>query len=99
MTALASISTGPQFITASVRRSATLYGTASFTFQSNVLLRVQGTLPVPPPVCPGLTTSATGPPAPSGRRGLAGRDIVHIWRRISQTSISLSRRVFPSSSR
>lgn len=50
VTALASISTGPQFITVSVRRSATLYGTASFTFQSNVLLRVQGTLPVPPPV-------------------------------------------------
>ena len=52
VTALPSISTGPQFITVSVRRSAMLYGTASYTFQSNVLLRVQGTLPVSPPVLP-----------------------------------------------
>jgi hypothetical protein len=48
--ALASISTGPQFITVVVRRSARVYGTASFTFASNVLLRVQGTLPAAPPV-------------------------------------------------
>ena len=47
---LPSISTGPQFITVSVRRSASLYGAASYTFQSNVLLPVAGTLPTPPPV-------------------------------------------------
>jgi hypothetical protein len=47
---LPSIAAGPQFITVSVRRSAVLYGSASYTFQSNVLLPASGALPTPPPL-------------------------------------------------
>jgi hypothetical protein len=36
--ALDSVGRGPQFLTVAVRRSASSYGTASFTFASNVLL-------------------------------------------------------------
>jgi hypothetical protein len=36
--ALAAVGRGPRFLTVAVRRSAVAYGTASFTFASNVLL-------------------------------------------------------------
>jgi hypothetical protein len=43
--ALASVGGGPQYITATVRKSARAYGTQSYTFASNVLLPARGTLP------------------------------------------------------
>jgi hypothetical protein len=43
--ALASIGGGPQYITVTLRRSATAYGTQSYSFASGVLLPARGTLP------------------------------------------------------
>lgn len=43
--ALAAVGTGPQYLTATVRKSATAYGTQSFTFAQRILLPARGTLP------------------------------------------------------
>ena len=43
--ALASIGRGPQYFTVTLRKSASAYGTQSYTFASNVLLPARGTLP------------------------------------------------------
>ena len=43
--ALAGVAGGPQHLTVSVRRSATAYGTRSYTFAAGVLLPARGTLP------------------------------------------------------
>jgi hypothetical protein len=43
--ALASVGRGPQYITVTVRKSATAYGTRSYTLASDVLLPAGGTLP------------------------------------------------------
>ncbi|HEX2502627.1 MAG TPA: hypothetical protein VHK00_01700 [Miltoncostaeaceae bacterium] len=43
--ALASAGGGPQYITVTVRKSASAYGTQSYTFASGVLLPARGTLP------------------------------------------------------
>ena len=43
--ALASVGRGPQYLTVTLRRSASAYGTQSYTFASGVLLSARGTLP------------------------------------------------------
>jgi hypothetical protein len=43
--ALAAVGGGPQFFTATVRKSAQAYGTQSYSFASGVLLPARGTLP------------------------------------------------------
>jgi hypothetical protein len=43
--ALAAVGRGPQYLTVTVRRSATAYGTQSYTFAGNVLLPARGALP------------------------------------------------------
>ncbi len=43
--ALASVGSGPQYITVTLRRSANAYGTQSYTYAAGVLLPVRGTLP------------------------------------------------------
>jgi hypothetical protein len=43
--ALASLGRGPQYVTATVRRSAQAYGTQSYSFARGVLMPARGTLP------------------------------------------------------
>jgi hypothetical protein len=43
--ALAAVGQGPQYLTATVRKSAQAYGTQSYSFASSVLLPARGTLP------------------------------------------------------
>jgi hypothetical protein len=43
--ALAAVGQGPQYFTATVRKSAQAYGTQSYSFASSVLLPARGTLP------------------------------------------------------